>query len=201
MLCFLGVSQACQRMVSLGPHLARCGGLKWNAKRCRLVTLLACDPALSSLDAVVHASLHAAEDAGAMDTEEGVEAASGDIAHADAPSAAGGSGIVEPSPVEPGDASGGAGGGAAAAAESVPAALSPIVDAGIVVGRGGAEADAPQAPVECLDSFVRATGQQEAVDTTRVRLQDEVLAHVLAVRLLCWLDFGGKRYSASYGTL
>ena len=185
-------------MVSLGPHLARCGGLKWNAKRCRLVTLLACDPALSSLDAVVHTSLHAAEDAGAMDTEVGAEAASGDIAHADAPSAAGGSGSVEPSPVEPGVASGGV---AAAAAESAPAALSPIVDAGIVVGRGGAEADAPQVPVECLDSFVRATGQQEAVDTTRVRLQDEVLAHVLAVRLLCWWEFGGKRYSASYGTL
>ncbi len=127
-----------------------------------------------------------------MDTEVGAEAAPSDIAHADAPSAAGGSGSVEPSLVEPGDASGGAV-AAAAVAESAQAALSPIVDAGIVVGRGGAEADAPQVPVECLDSFVRTTGQQEAVDTTRVRLQDEVLAHVLAVRLLCWWEFGGKK--------
>ncbi len=52
---FHHATQACERMIALGPYLFLCGGSKWTAEHARLVTALACDPQLQALDRKVAA--------------------------------------------------------------------------------------------------------------------------------------------------
>ncbi len=53
------------------------------------------------------------------------------------------------------------------------------MDAGIVVD--GGQSLSQDAPLVCLPNFVSHTGQGEVVDATRVKLQDEIITHVLQV--------------------